>query len=211
MVPRVPPEIRQEILNLWLQAYSRDDISQILGISAGTVSEVVKTYGQRNPGFELLRELVVAIKREGSNTREYASAIRLRRLLNNNNLSEEEVDSLIRNATNHCFKQEVDMQSFIENVTSAADLSAELEIALVELSNHIRNLKKELGLINKRLLRKKDKLSKVSKELIMINNRLQEFRKRLPTVEKAEWLIDNLTRQRDAALKAVDLLLGLRF
>jgi predicted DNA-binding helix-hairpin-helix protein len=87
MAPRVPPEIREEILNLWLDANSRDDIARIVGIGAGTVSEIVKAYGQRNPGFELLRELVVAIKREGSNIREYASAIRLRRLLNINRAS----------------------------------------------------------------------------------------------------------------------------
>jgi hypothetical protein len=96
-------------------------------------------------------------------------------------------------------------------VASTADLSAELGITIVELPDHIRNTKKELGLINRRLLRKKDKLSQVSKELFMTNIRLQEFKKRLLTVEKAEWTIDNLTRQREAALKAVDLLLGLKF
>ena len=141
--------------------------------------------------------------------REYASAIRLRRLLNINNLEEEQVESLIRNAANHCFKKGVDIQTFIENVASAADLSSELGIPIVEVPNHIRKIKEELGLINRRLLRKKHKLSQISVEFIMINIRLQEFKKRLPTVDKAEWLIDNLTRQRDAALKAVDLLLEL--
>lgn len=209
MAPRTPPEIREEILNLWLQAYSRDDIAKSVGIGAGTVSEIVKAYDEHNPGFELLRELVVAIKREQSNIREYASAIRLRRLLNINNLEEEQVESLIRNAANHCFKKGVDIQTFIENVASAADLSSELGIPIVEVPNHIRKIKEELGLINRRLLRKKHKLNQISVEFIMINIRLQEFKKRLPTVDKAEWLIDNLTRQRDAALKAVDLLLEL--
>ena len=95
MASRMPPEIREEILNLWLHAYSRDDIAKIVGVGAGTVSEAVKAYGQRDPGFELSRELVVAIKREGSNTREFAPAIRLRRLLYNNNLNEEQAESFI--------------------------------------------------------------------------------------------------------------------
>jgi transcriptional regulator with XRE-family HTH domain len=205
MAPRIPLEIREEILNLWLRAYSRDDIAKIVGVGAGTVSEIVKDYGQRNPGFELLRELVVALKREGSNIREYASAIPLRRVLNINNLSEEQVESLIRNAANHCFKKGIDIQRFIENVTSAADLSSELGIPIVEVPNRIREIKEELGLINRRLLRKKHEISQVSVEFIMINIRLQEFKKRLPTVEKAEWLIDNLTRQRGRCIESCRL------
>ena len=82
MVLQVPPEIRIEVLNLWLQACSsRDEIAKVVSIGAGTVSEILKAYRQRNPDFDHLRELVVAIKKEGANTEEYAYAIRLRLMI----------------------------------------------------------------------------------------------------------------------------------
>jgi hypothetical protein len=38
-------------------------MAKIVGIGSGTVSEIVKDYNRRNPGFDLLREFVVAKKR----------------------------------------------------------------------------------------------------------------------------------------------------
>jgi hypothetical protein len=58
-----------------------------VGIGAGTVSEIVKAYRQRNPDFDHLRELVVAIKKEGANTEEYAYVIRIRRMLKDYDLT----------------------------------------------------------------------------------------------------------------------------
>ena len=55
MTSKLPPEIREQVLTLWLQAYSRDEIAKIAGIGSGTVSEIVKDYNRRNPGFDLLR------------------------------------------------------------------------------------------------------------------------------------------------------------
>jgi transposase-like protein len=66
MTSRLPPEIREQVLTLWLKAYSRDDIAKIMGIGSGTVSEIIKDYNRRNPGFDLLREFVVAIRKEGT-------------------------------------------------------------------------------------------------------------------------------------------------
>jgi transposase-like protein len=79
MTSRLPPEIREQVLTLWLKAYSRDDIAKIVGIGSGTVSEIIKDYNRRNLGFDLLREFVVAIKKEGTNVRQYARMIRLQR------------------------------------------------------------------------------------------------------------------------------------
>jgi transposase len=64
MTSQVPPDVREQVLTLWLRAYSRDEIARIIGIGAGTVSEIVKSYNQRNPEFVLLREFVIAVKKE---------------------------------------------------------------------------------------------------------------------------------------------------
>lgn len=109
MTSRLPPEIREEVLTLWLKAYSRDDIAKIVEVGSGTVSEIVKDYIRRNPSFELLREFVVAIRKEGTNARHFASAIRLQRLLESHSLAAEQIESLIANAAIQCFKREVNL------------------------------------------------------------------------------------------------------
>ena len=47
-------------------------IARIVG--TGTVSEIIKDYNQRIPEFVLLREFVVAVKKEGNDIKERASA-----------------------------------------------------------------------------------------------------------------------------------------
>lgn len=123
MTSRLPPEIREEALTFWLKAYSRDDIAKIVEVGSGTVSEIVKDYIRRNPGFELLREFVVAIRKEGTNARHFASAIRLQRLLESHSLAAEQIESLIANAAIQCFKREVNLNKFIGDVNKTADLA----------------------------------------------------------------------------------------
>jgi hypothetical protein len=119
MTLKVPCDIREQALTLWLQAYSRDENARIIGIGSGTVSKIIKAYNQRNPDFVLLREFVIAVKKEGGNIREFASAIRLKRFLRSHNLKEEQVESLLKKASIHCFKREVDIAKFVENVDKA--------------------------------------------------------------------------------------------
>jgi transposase len=40
----IPKDIRDKTIFLWLQGVSRDDIARIVGIGAGTASEIVKNY-----------------------------------------------------------------------------------------------------------------------------------------------------------------------
>ena len=92
MTSRLPPEIREQVLLLWLKAYSRDKVARIVGIGSGTVSEVIKDYNRRNPGFHLLREFVVATRKGGTTVRDFASAIRLQRLLESHGLTAEQLN-----------------------------------------------------------------------------------------------------------------------
>lgn len=93
MTAKIPSEIREQVLVLWLRGYSRDEIARRIAIGAGTVSDIIKAYNQRNPEFALLREYVVAVKKEGVRIKELASAIRLKRILEGHNLGEEQIDS----------------------------------------------------------------------------------------------------------------------
>ncbi|MDQ3839341.1 MAG: hypothetical protein M3297_08740 [Thermoproteota archaeon] len=210
MTTRVPYEIREEVLTLWLRVFSRDDIAKVIGIGAGTVSEIVKNYRQRNPGFELVREFVVAVKKDGSNIKELASAIRLRRMLKNNNLVEEQIESLIGKVANHCFKKKVNIWRFIENVDKVTDLSDGLNIDLVKLPDYIGEKKSEIDWLNRELLKKQNEFNRVLKEYNIVQMQLSEFRSNVAVVEemqKVKSMLEKTTKERDVALRAIEILL----
>ena len=144
MTAKIPSDIREQVLILWLRGYSRDGIAQRIAIGAGTVSDIIKAYNQRNPEFALLREYIVAVKKEGVSIKEVASAIRLKRILESHNLGEEQIESLLNKASIHCFKKEVGMEKFIENVDKASYLADTTGVAIEKLPDHIQETKREL-------------------------------------------------------------------
>jgi hypothetical protein len=170
MTSQVPPDV-------WLRAHSRDDISRIIGIGAGTVSEIVKAYSQRNPEFVLLREFVIAVKKEGRNIRQFASAIRLKWLLESHNLGEEQIESLLKKASIHCFKKEVGVQRFIEEVDKVSELADKTGVAIEKLPNHIQKTKRELYSVTIDPMSKTAEKDAVSRECDEKKAQLEDLRK----------------------------------
>lgn len=156
MTRKLPPEVGEQVLTLWLQAYSRDDIAKIVGLGSGTVSDIVKDYNRRHPGFELLREFVVAIRKEGSNIRHFAPAVRLQRLPESQGLTAEHIESFIVNASIHCFKRNEDLNKFIGDVNKTADLANKTEVPVEDLPVHIEEMERKLQALTMAVLSKKE-------------------------------------------------------
>jgi hypothetical protein len=200
MTSRLPPEIREQVLILWLKAYSRDDIAKIVGVGSGTVSEIIKDYNRRNLGFDLLREFVVAIKKEGTNVRHFAPAIRLQRLLESHSLTAEQIESFIANAAIQCFKRNEDLNKFIGDVNKTADLSNKTKVPVEELPVHIQEKERKLHSLTMDVFLIKEEEKKVARECNAVQSQLEESKKTLVGVQEQQALrgmLENVTWERE--------------
>jgi DNA-binding XRE family transcriptional regulator len=206
MTSSIPPEIREQVLTLWLKAYSRDELAKTVGIGSGTVSEIVKDYIRRNPGFELLREFVIAIRKEGTNVRHFASAIRLQRLLESHSLTAEQIESFISNAATQCFKREEDLNKFIGNVNMTADLANKTKVPVEELPAHIQEKERKLESLTMAFVSIKEEKEESMRELNSVEGQLEESRKQLVEVQEKQALrgmLENVTWERDNLSRAL--------
>jgi chromosome segregation ATPase len=197
---RLPPEIKEQVLTLWLQAYSRDDIAKIVGIGSGTVSEIIKDYNRRDPGFDRMREFVVAIRKEGTNVRHFGSAIRLQRLLERQGLTAEQIESFIANAAIHCFKRNEDLNKFIEDVNKTADLANKTKVPLEELSVHIQEKERKLQSLTMAVLSIKQEEKEAVQKCNAVQSQLEESRKHLVGLQEKQamkGMLENVTWERD--------------
>lgn len=198
MANRIPPEIREQVLILWLKAVSRDDIARTVGIGSGSVSEIVNEYKRHSPDFDLSRKFVVALRKEGTNTREYASAIRLQRLLETSDLSSEQIESFIANAAIQCFKRKVELKKFIGDVIETADLASKTNLPVEELPVYIQEKERKLKSLDMAVLSKKGEEKELARKCNAVQSRLEESRKHLVGVQEKQTLIaenENLRRQ----------------
>jgi hypothetical protein len=196
-VSKVPPDIRERVLTLWLKAYSRDNIAHIVG--AGTVSEIVKAYIQRDPEFVLLREFVIAVKKEAGGIKQLATAARLQRFLESHNLDGERIESLINVTSSQCFKKGINVQEFVENVNKVSDLADRTDVDIEKLSDYILERMGQLYLVT-------NNLSMVKAERDAISRECEELRKNLREA-KSRQTIRNLREsealEKDSLLRAL--------
>jgi hypothetical protein len=183
MTAKVPPEIRTQVLVLWLRAYSRDNIARTVGIGTGTVSEILKEYIKRDPEFVHLREFVVALKNEVGDIKKLASAIRHLRVLESHNLTEEQIESLIMNAINHCFKKGVSLEKFIEEVDKVSKLADNTGVAIEMLQAYVQDKKRELHALTIDLSSKKTEMDTVSRKYDEKKVKLEDLRKSLANTQ----------------------------
>lgn len=200
MTSKLPPEIREQVLTLWLQAYSRDEIAKIAGIGSGTVSEIVKDYNRRNPGFDLLRELVVAIRKEGTNVRLYARATRLQRLLESHGVTAEQIESFIANVAIQCFKRNEDLNKFIGYVNKTADLANKTEVPVEDLPVHIQEMESKLQALTMVVLSKKEEEKEAVQKCNAVQSQVEESRKHLVGLQEKlalKSMLENVIWERD--------------
>jgi hypothetical protein len=193
-------------LTLWLQALSRDEIAKEVGIGAGTVSEIIKGYKQLDSEFDLAREFVVAIKRQGTNINQFASSIRVQRVLERHDLVGGQIELLVAVAAKYCFQKGIDTKKFVEHIHEVCILAEKSGIDLEKLPAHIQEKERELYVVTMDLFSKKAESEEALRKCDETKVLLEELRKNLRKA-KSRQAIRNLREsealENDSLLRAL--------
>ena len=112
MRERIPHSLKKTVIKEWLQGISRDTISSNYGIGGGTVSRIIQEAKMNIPDIVLLREVAVKLKKENLDMNHFASSVRLKKILDRLELTEEKVELLIEQVNTYCFKHEISEKEF---------------------------------------------------------------------------------------------------
>src|SRR5919107_5611929 len=138
MEPKVPQSIKERIIKQWLRGIARDQIAEDNEIGAGTVSAIIKDTKQKDiPDIDLLREVDLVLKSNDLDLVVLADSIRLKKKLDDMDLSEDETESFIENIIIHCFKRGLSAEEFVNVINKAVALSKNLGIPVDQLANYI--------------------------------------------------------------------------
>jgi hypothetical protein len=89
-----PYSIKVKVIKEWIQGLSRDKIGQNNGIGTGTVTSIIQQARDNVADIDLMRALAIKIKKENLDLNDFASTVRLKKVLDELELSEEKVESL---------------------------------------------------------------------------------------------------------------------
>jgi len=198
---KIPEPIRREVISQWLHGKTRDLIAKDNSIGTGTVSEIINQYRQRDSDFDLMRQVALTLKDQQTDLRSFSAAIRLRRILEEAGLSEDDIESLIVNAEVYCFKHEMDPTKFFDIVDNVYTFSNKNRISLDEIPQYIIQQEKRLEQLKQELEDTQMNKDQALQDYNITIRDLDEYRKNRPLIDRLLELVEvqeklyNLTKQ----------------
>jgi transcriptional regulator with XRE-family HTH domain len=147
----IPVKTKHKVLKLWLSGISRKKIAEKVGIGEGTVTSIVQEAKKIIPDVDLLHEIATKITRNNWDINIFSSGIRHRKILYEKGITDDQIDSLIENVDEHCFKKKIRVEHFVKLVQEVAEtllkydclidalpeLIVEKQVELIELEQTI--------------------------------------------------------------------------
>lgn len=198
---RIPEQIRRDVIRKWLLGVKRDGIAKETNIGKGTVSEIISQYSSKDSEVDLIRQVALAIRDLQTNVFAFSQALRLKNILSEVGLKEEEkIESLVTIADIHCFRRGLDLQEFFDIVEEVASYSNELGRPVEDLPSHIEQEKKSLEKLNSQIKDARTNLSAVLRNNDVTRKDLENYKNDKPvmdTLVETQEELANVAKERD--------------
>jgi hypothetical protein len=163
MGAKIPRPIKLEVIKKWLQGNSRDQIAREVRIGAGTVTGIINECRQKDLEFDLLREVAVELKNQGVEIGSFAPLVRLREILGEKewllNIKREgedidlieKIESLIISLEVFCFKQDLSVKAFFDQVRELYWAAEKNETSLDLFPDYIKQLESNANMLTEEI------------------------------------------------------------
>jgi hypothetical protein len=192
-----PYSIKVKVIKEWIQGLSRDKIGQNNGIGTGTVTSIIQQAKANIADIDLLRGLALKIKKENLDLNYFASTVRLKKVLDRLELSEEKVESLLEEIDTHCFRQNINNKEFVSKIDEVSKLVNNLDVSIYNIPSYIDKMTKQLAELEKRIMIKQGQINQKIREHKITIDDLNEFRLKRPILVKMDVLEFRLSEKEE--------------
>jgi len=192
------------VLYQWIQGISRDKIAENNDIGRGTVTNIIQQFKTNVPDIDLMRHTVLQIKKEDLEIFSFAASIRLRRLLEQLQITEDQIESFLEEVNIYCFKQQIIPKDFVLKIKDVSDLAMDLKTPIHKLPSFINQLSIQKNRLEREITIKKEEYSQVIKENEANFDELKEFRAKrhlLPKINDLHELLNSKNNTLSLATK----------
>ena len=190
----IPHKIKVQVLYQWIQGISRDKIAENNDIGRGTVSNIIEQFKTNVPDIDLMRQTSLQIKKENIGIFSFAASIRLRRLLEDLEITEDKIESLLEEINIYCFKQEITPKDFVLKINEVSDLAMDLQTPIHKLPSFVNQLSSQKGKLEREMANKKQEYNQMARLYEKYVDELKGFREKrhlLSRLNDLQQLLDN--------------------
>ena len=194
MTNPTPRQIKVQVLYQWIQGIPRDKIAENNDIGRGTVTNIIKQFKTNVPDIDLMRQTALQIKKEDLEIFSFAASMRLRRLLEGLEITEDQIESLLEEINIYCFKQQITPKDFVLKINEVSGLAMDLQTQIHKLPSFINQLSSQKGKLEREIANKKQDYNQMARLHEKYVDELKEFNEKrhlLPKLNDLQQLLDN--------------------
>jgi hypothetical protein len=140
----IPRTIREKVIGQWIQGLPREEIAKENGIGVGTVTAIINDAKNQKEyrDIDLLRHVSTTLREESLELYHLGFAIRLKKIMEENDISDEQLENLALDFAVCCFKQKLSPSKFFESGYEAMYLAEKFGISVDKIPETIVQEKK---------------------------------------------------------------------
>jgi hypothetical protein len=196
----IPVKTKHKVLKLWLSGVSRKKIAEKVGIGEGTVTSIVQEAKVNIPDVDLLHEVATKITRNNWDINIFSSGIRNRKILYEKGITDDQIDSLIENVDEHCFKKKIKVEHFVNLVQEVAETLLKYDCSIDVLPELIAEKQTELFELEQTIGSLESSKLELLRENELTVKDINDYSRDKPLVETIKGLMEEISDLKDVAV-----------
>jgi hypothetical protein len=201
----IPRNIKITVIRQWLNGLTREEIAEKNDIGTGTVTGIIKEARKEEEysDIDLLREVSKKLKEEGLALPSLAFAIRLRRIMEENDINEDQIEPIIQEFATYCLRYQIPYETIIKVGREALYLEQKFGVPIERIPEIIVQRKQIIdGLEDQRQemlgeaqLAKVDRDAK-QQERDIIAAEIEKYKTEIPLIQRIKELENELEEEK---------------
>lgn len=190
---KIPRNIKVKVIRQWLDGLTRERIAKKEDIGAGTVTAIIQEARKEEEynDIDLLREVAVRLKEEGIGLPLLAFAIKLKRIMEENDINEDQIEPIIQDFATYCLRYKIPYDTIIKIGREALYLEQKYAVPIEKIPEYITQGKETIDSLEdqrQEILRQKqqarEELDAKRQELDTIAAKVEKYLKEIPPVQR---------------------------
>jgi hypothetical protein len=190
---KIPRNIKVKVIRQWLDGLTRERIAKKEDIGAGTVTAIIQEARKEEEynNLDLLRELAVRLRAEGVGLPLLAFATRLKRIMEENDINEDQIEPIIQDFATYCLRYKIPYDTIIKIGREALYLEQKYGVPIEKIPEYITQGKETIDRLEYErlaILRQKqqagEELDPKQQKLDTIVHEFEKYRKEIPSIQR---------------------------
>ena len=185
--------MKAKVFRQWLDGLTRENIAKKDDIGAGTATAIIQEARKQEEyqDIDLLRQISVKLNEEGLGLPLVGFAIRLKKIMEENGINEDQIEPIIQDFAAYCLRHNVSYDTVIQSGREALYLEEKFGIPVERIPEHIIQEKETIDRLEDQrleILRQKQQarkeLDKILQERDTIVAELEKYEKEIPSIKR---------------------------